>query len=420
MAKAKVQQRKDNKGRVLLKGESQRKTDGMYIYTYVSMTGGRRYVYSKDLLALREKKTRLLKDQLDGLDVYAAGKATVDMAFDRYMSTKYHLRESTRSNYNYMYDQYIRGGFGNSKASEVRYSDVLSFYYYLINERNLQVNTVDSVHCVLHPTFGMLVRDDVIRKNPTDGVMAEILHNTEKNKGVRHALTAEQQQAFITAIESSPEYFHWLPLFTFLLGTGCRIGEAVGIRWCDIDFKKRCININHSASYYPRKDRKSYFEISLPKTEAGVRDIPMFDTVYEVLKMEYERQKEEGFCTFELDRMTGFVFSNKLGRLHNPHCVNLAIQRISEGYNAKEIIQAKKQRREPVLIPHFSCHHLRHTFCSRLCENDVNVKVIQEVMGHANIETTLDIYAEVNYNKKKDSFEELSRKVDVFRKESLA
>ena len=112
--------------------------------------------------------------------------------------------------------------------------------------------------------------------------------------------------------------------------------------------------------------------------------------------------------------MNGFIFSNKLGKLHNPHCINLAIQRISEAYNSREIIAAKRERREPVLIPHFSVHQLRHTFCSRLCENETNVKVIQEIMGHKNIETTLDIYTEVNYSKKQESLEDLSKKIDFF------
>ena len=132
------------------------------------------------------------------------------------------------------------------------------------------------------------------------------------------------------------------------------------------------------------------------------------------LQEEYERQKEEGFCTAELDGMTGFVFSNRYGNLHNPHTINCAITRIRENYNAKEVLAAQRERREPILIPHFSCHHLRHTFCARLCENETNVKVIQEVMGHANIETTLDIYAEVNYSKKKEAIEDLANKMNVF------
>ena len=88
MAKSKIKQRKDSKGRVLLKGESQRKLDGMYIYTYTDPYGTRRYVYSKDLFALREKKEELLRCQMDGLDFYVGGRATINMAFDRYMSLK--------------------------------------------------------------------------------------------------------------------------------------------------------------------------------------------------------------------------------------------------------------------------------------------------------------------------------------------
>ena len=82
--------------------------------------------------------------------------------------------------------------------------------------------------------------------------------------------------------------------------------------------------------------------------------------------------------------------------------------------NAEEIINAKKEKRQPVIIPHFSCHHLRHTFCTRFCENETNIKVIQAIMGHANIETTLDIYADVTQDKKKEALEILSKNLDVF------
>ena len=74
----------------------------------------------------------------------------------------------------------------------------------------------------------------------------------------------------------------------------------------------------------------------------------------------------------------------------------------------KEIVDAKKEGREPVIIPDFSCHITRHTFCTRLCENETNVKVIQSVMGHKDIQTTLDIYAEVSESKKKDIFDQLN------------
>ena len=197
MAKAKVKQRKDSKGRVLQKGESQRKLDGMYIYTYVNPYGKRCYVYSKDLFTLREKEQELIKAQMDGLDYYVGGHATINMTFDRYMSTKHNLRETTRSNYLYMFNRFIRADFGNKFLTEVKYTDVKLFYYHLLNEKDIAINTLDTIHTVLHPIFDMAVRDDIIRKNPTDGVLAEIKRNSGKNKGIRHALTIEQQDPYM-------------------------------------------------------------------------------------------------------------------------------------------------------------------------------------------------------------------------------
>ena len=413
MAKAKIKQRKDDKGRVLLKGESQRKIDGLYIYTYTDPYGSRRYVYSKDLVTLREKKEQLLRDQMDGLDFYVGGRATLNMAFDRYMSTKYNLRETTRSNYIYMYNKFVRDDFGNKLIASVKYTDVKMFYYHLLNEKGLAINTLDNIHTILHPIFTMAVRDDIIRKNPADGVLKEIKKNSGKNKGIRHALTLQQQKAFIDEIRYSPDFYHWYPLFVTLLGTGMRISECIGLRWQDVDFKNRCISVNHAVTYYVRNN-VSCFGVSMPKTETGIRTIPLMDAVYDALLNEYERQKKDGFCTYELEGMSGFVFSNKHGFLHRPHCINAAIKRIYESHNAREIIDAKRESREPVMIPHFSAHYLRHTFCSRLCESEMNVKVIQQIMGHKNIETTLDVYTEVCFEKQQQSMEDLSKKIDLF------
>ena len=408
--------RKDPKGRALRKGEIYRESDGRYAYGYVDPYGKRKFIYSKDLKKLREREEKLFKDQLDGLNVYVMGKASLNFVFDRYISTKSELRETTYTNYTYMYDRFVREGFGKRKIGEIKYSDVLYFYYDLLNDRGLQVNTLETIHTVLHPTFQLAVRDDIIRNNPSDGVMAEIKKKNTKKKNMRHALTIEQQRAFMNYIALSPIFVHWNSIFTVLLGTGCRIGEVVGLRWSDVDMEKRTIDINHSMTYYPRRTDtyKCEFKVSLPKTEAGTRILPMMQPVYEALQSEYERQKEDGFCTAVVDGMSGFIFSNRFGMIHNPAAINRAIRRIIEAHNAEEIIKAKKEKREPIIIPHFSCHHLRHTFCSRFCENETNIKIIQEIMGHASIETTMDIYAEVNSDKKKESIEKLTKNLDVF------
>ena len=409
--------RKDLRGRSLRKGEVQRSSDKRYMYTYTDPMGRRKFIYANDLTELREKEAKLMKDQLDGLDLYVAGKASVNDTFDRYMSTKYNLRESTRSSYFYTYDHYVRDTFGNKRIAEIKYSDVLQFYQHLLKEKEMQINTLETIHTVLHPTFQLAVRDNIIRVNPSDGVMAQIKKQPGKNHGVRHALTVEQQRAFIRYIDESPTFYHWASFFKFLLGTGCRIGEAIGIRWEDIDLEKRTISINHSVVYYSREFKEHpicSFAVSLPKTEAGIRTIPMMDTVYDALQMELDDQKEHGFNETVIDGMKGFIFMNRFGNIHNPQAVNRAIKRIYEAHNAEEVVKAAKQHREPVIIPHFSCHHLRHTFCSRFCENETNLKVIQSIMGHANIETTMDIYAEVTDTKKQEAIQNLAHNLDVF------
>ena len=407
--------RKDLRGRTLRKGEMQRSSDKRYAYSYKDPLGRRKYIYANDLVTLREKETQLTKDQLDGLDIYVAGKATVNFVFDRYMSLKTNLRQTTRSNYLYMYDRFVRDTFGKKKIAVIRYSDVLQFYNYLLDKQDLQVNTLESVHTLLHPTFQLAVRDEIIRKNPTDGVLTEIKKSYEQTTDVRHALTIPQQRAFMEHIANHPVYCHWWPLFTVLLGTGCRIGEALGLRWDDLDYERRTININHSLVYYPvGENRSSIQHISKPKTDAGIRTIPMLDAVKDAFEMLREEQKESGWSDVEIDGMTGFVFCSRFGNVPNPQSVNRAIKRIIADYNEGEEAASKKQHRNAVLLPDFSAHNLRHTFCTRLCEKETNLKVIQSVMGHKDIQTTMDIYAEATEQKKQESFERLAATLDVF------
>ena len=396
----------------LLKGESKRK-DGRFMYRYTDANGKRHSIYAKTLAELRIQERQIARDKNE-LDQYVTTGASVNFVFDRYISMKTNLKQNTRSNYKYIYDKFIRNSFGKHNINEIKYSDVKQFYVSLLND-GLQVNTLDNIHTVLHPTFQLAVRDNVIRSNPSDGVMAELKKNSGKNKGVRHALTLEQQRAFLDYTANSPVYCHWLPVFTFLFGTGCRIGEAVGIRWEDVDFEKKEISVNHALEYMLDEDRKAGWHVSTPKTAAGVRMIPLLKEVEEALLEEQENQKTTGIHnTDEIDGMSGFMFANRFGNLLLPSSVNRAIARISDAYNAEETVSAAREKREPVLIPHFSAHHIRHTFATRLCEHESNLKVIQSIMGHADIATTLNIYAEATKDRNAQTAEMINNSDSFF------
>ena len=106
--------RKDGKGRVLRKGEHYRKTDGRYSYIYTDPLGKKRTIYAKSLVTLRQKEDELVRDQMDGLNVYVAGSADVNFLFDRYISTKTELRSTTKANYLYTWDHFASSSLTSS------------------------------------------------------------------------------------------------------------------------------------------------------------------------------------------------------------------------------------------------------------------------------------------------------------------
>jgi len=106
--------------------------------------------------------------------------------------------------------------------------------------------------------------------------------------------------------------------------------------------------------------------------------------------------------------------AKRICRSTTKHCsVNHVIDRIVKEHNKQETALAEKECRDPLLLPHFSVHVLRHTFCTRFCENETNIKIIQEIMGHADITTTMDIYNEATKEKKKESFAGLEGKIKI-------
>ena len=105
------------------------------------------------------------------------------------------MRSTTYSNYVYMYDHFLRKGFGQTKLVNIKYSTILQFYRYLLDQKGIQINTLEIIQTILRPTLQMAVRDDIIRNNPCDGVMAEIKKTSNKKSGIRHALSVEQAES---------------------------------------------------------------------------------------------------------------------------------------------------------------------------------------------------------------------------------
>lgn len=413
------EKRKDKRGRILKDGESQR-SDGRYMYRYTDSDGERKTVYSwllfstdklpdgkKPCTALRDLEDEIKRNALLGIEKKKT--VTIDSMFDKYISMKKGIKQTTLTTYMYSYNKHVRGKFGEKDISKVKYSDIKTFYLDLHYSTGLNMRTIRVVNSLLEPTFKMAVRDGLIKVNPCIDVMAEVKADIGGDPGMRHGLTLPQQQVFLNYINNMPD-IHARNILITLLGTGCRIGEIVGLCWQDCDFENNEITIQRTMCRYKiYGDEVSEFHVSTPKSKAGNRTVPMFAEVKEALLSE----KSLGRVCREVDGVSGFVFVTTTGE---PVCANnldCTINRIVNRCNFREEVKAEMEGREPVLLPRMSAHTLRHTFCTRMCENETNVKVIQNVMGHSTISVTMDVYTDVTQQKRRDVFENLEGKLGL-------
>ena len=402
-----VERRKDNKRRVLKEGEYQR-SSGTYEFKWRDKRGNRHSISAVTLEELREKELDVLRDVLDGVKV-DKNNLTVNDLYNSWIQLKRGLKENTFSNYKYMYKMFVEPDFGKNRITDLKRSDVRGFYNFLAEEKHVQINTIDSIHTVLHQVLEIAVEDDYLRYNPSDNALKELKKAVNFEVEKRRALTVSEQEIFEAFLRKKGQYHRWYPVFTVMLWTGMRVGEITGLRWCDIDLEEGSINVNHTLVYFDKRaEERCTFAINTTKTKAGERSIPMLPKVKEAFLMEKEYQRECGVKSESVvDGYRDFIFVNSFGNVQHQGTLNKALRRIIRDCNF-EILDKNKQN-DVIILPKFSNHSLRHTFTTRMCEAGVNIKAMQEILGHADAETTMDIYAEATKELKKSeliNFEE--------------
>ena len=399
--------RKDSHRIVLKKGEYQR-TNGTYAYRWTDGKGKRHEVYARDLDDLRAKEKEIDADTNEGIKVEAR-YVIINEMYDLWVQLKRGIKDNTFENYKYMYNTFVRPSFGKKRIQTLKKSDVKIFYNYLADQRCLQASTIDSIHTVLHQVLDMAVDDKYIRNNPSDKALKELKQSHAFKTEKRRALTIAEQELFLNYLRNNETYSHWYPIFAVMLGTGMRVGEITGLRWCDIDLDNGVIDINHTLVYYCHRHEVElngcYFNINTPKTKASNRKIPMIESVKEAFLMEKANQEKSGIkCSVVIDGYSDFIFVNRNGKTQHQGTLNKAIRRIIRDCNDEVLLNDENAT---VLLPHFSCHSLRHTFSTRMCEAGINVKVIQDTLGHQDISTTMNIYTDATKEMKKQEFESL-------------
>ena len=396
----------DSHGNRLFRGEKERR-DGRYEYRYTDRFGDRHSVYAYRLHQLRMEEVKITMKEHNGI-MFDFRQVTLNDMFEIWIEGKAALKTTTLRGYRQIYDSFLRKTLGKRMVEEIRTADVKAFYLSLKNERRVSTETICRIQNVLFQIFQNAVETDVIWKNPADRATKEIKRAHSKHTSTRIGLTEAEADVLTGYIYKTPGFMNWYPVIYVMIHTGLRLGEIVSLRWCDVNLQKKCLEVNHTASYYAENGEKARYHFSEgAKTAAGIRTVPFDRRVREAFEMERDiLDRKKVTCVEEIDGYTDFVFLNRFGRMFDPGAINKALTRIVVSYNC--YIEGNAAE-EDMALPHLSCHILRHTYARILCENGVNVKVMQMLLGHKDISTTMDIYTSIS---REFAFKEYAEKMD--------
>lgn len=390
--------RKDNRGRTLKGGESQR-SDGRYQYQYMGLDKKRHSVYSWSLLpsdkvpvgkkvdkSLREKEKEIQKSLLEN-ENRISGNVILNDMFDIYIKKKKRkgkpLTLNTISNYTKMYNKHVRESFlGEMNIQDIKKAHIVDFYLQL-QEKGLSYGTITFYQKILTAIFNMAIDNEFLDKNPTSRALDQI----EGSQVQREALTVDQQESLLKYTKKN-NYDLYCKLL-FLIDTMCRMGEFSGITWNDIDMKEKMISINHQLQYRKFINEEHCKFYITPTKGKEVRIVPMTQRLYKVLKEMKEQYVEHN--SIEVDGTKNFVFLSRKETLIVPHDFRKELSRFLKNYN----------KGAKCNIEHLTPHVLRHTGCTRNAENGMDLKVLQYLMGHKSSKITNDVYNHVSQQRVK-------------------
>ncbi len=389
---------KDLKGKELGKGITQR-ADGRYQARYTDKYGERRTIYSRKISDIK----KMLRDAqyedeygLSGNGISLTLNEWFEAWMKLYKEKKVGLK--TQQTLRATYNSRVRDSIGNMYLKDIKTYHIQKFLNDLL-DIGFNISTVSNFKILLNNMLRHAMQNDYITKNPCVGVELPQIKTVESR-----VLTLDEQRQFFDFADKCAH----INVFKFALLTGMRIGEAIGLTWADIDFENRVIDINKTLHYGDaRSDRGYTFFYTSTKTEASKRKLPMGDELCSLLMLQKEHKARAKFRNKGLwkprEGFEDLVFVGTKGQPLKIGTLNEAIRGIVQKINVYENELATEENREPKKFKHFTCHTFRHTFTTRCYEQGVPDKVIQKLLGHANIETTLNIYTHASDESKEQA-----------------
>lgn len=200
-------------------------------------------------------------------------------------------------------------------------------------------------------------------------------------------MTIDEQKKFLEIAQGTSNYNQ----FAFILQTGLRTGELIGLKWSDINFEKRVVHIQRSMEY---RYSVGEWKIGEPKSKSGYRDIPLTEEAITILKNQKDKLKQIKIIDM---RFKEFVFLSRKGEPTKNSAYDTALLKLCDKAD----------------IDRFSMHVLRHTMATRCIEGGMRPKTLQDMLGHSNVGITMDLYVHVTEDEKAKEVERIEKALKV-------
>lgn len=372
---------KDLNGRELGKGIIQKK-NGRYEARFQNRFGKRISISGNDLNSVKRRYNEAIYE--DDKEINIRDSIKLDEWYQKWMNVyKYDsIRENTKKYYNQVYRRHISPTLGRLNIQDITQLQIRELLKAKKKE-GLGYETRNKIKILLVDIFNKAMIDQFVNRNPARGITVK--RDDERDVQV---LSVEDQIAFFDCCKGT----FYDNFFNVALNTGMRIGELASLRWKDIDWNKNVIRITRTLVYqqYEDDDKKT-FHFEDPKTETSKREIPINRQCRIFLKKQFIQKRvvenKAPAVKRPEERFRDLLFTTKYNTPLNSQIILDAIKRIVD-----EVNLTRDYTEELEL---FSCHCFRHTFATRCFESGIKPKTVQQYLGHATLQMTMDLYTSV-------------------------